>query len=108
MTFYIAGPMSGYPLWNFPAFDSMRDYLKASGHEVISPADLDREHGFSEHRTSLEGFDIEAAIRRDIDAIFKCDAVLMLEGWEKSKGATAEYHLAKWLGKQINNVIKSC
>ena len=24
---YIAGPMRGIPLWNFPAFDAARDYI---------------------------------------------------------------------------------
>ena len=41
MTCYIAGPMTGYPRFNFDAFDAARDDLRSDGYDVISPADLD-------------------------------------------------------------------
>ena len=98
MKVYIAGPMTGKPLWNFPAFDRMRDWLTLQGHKPISPADMDREVGFSEERQTLAGFDMQAARDRDIAAIKECDAVMMLDGWQNSVGATAEYCLARWFG----------
>ena len=42
MRIYIAGPMRGYTLDNFPAFDEAAEYLKRCDWEVISPAELDR------------------------------------------------------------------
>jgi len=36
---YIAGPMTGYPEFNFPAFDAARDYLERDWN-VISPASV--------------------------------------------------------------------
>jgi hypothetical protein len=107
-TIYIAGPMRGIPRFNFDAFDRARDQLIAEGWTVISPADLDREHGFDVdglgddeadwHRPELLGFDLQAAIVRCLDAVLKSDAVYALPGWSKSKGAAAEVGVAKWRG----------
>ena len=47
MKIYIAGPMRGYEKFNVPTFDLARDLWQEAGWNVISPADLDREHGFS-------------------------------------------------------------
>lgn len=104
-TIYIAGPMRGYPKWNFPAFDEARDRAKAQGWAVISSADLDREVGFTEDRETLDGFDMEAAIDRDLAAIQGLepgrDAIAMLPGWENSKGARAEKAVAEWRGVEV-------
>jgi hypothetical protein len=114
MRVYLAGPMRGIKHFNFPAFDAARDRLKQQGHEVISPADLDREIGFDETAFPDDydwidlkkiGFSLEDAIWRDVEAIMECDAIYMLRGWEESKGATAEHALAKWMG---NEVIYEC
>src|SRR6188768_488406 len=40
-------------------------------------------------------------ITADLAILGRCDAVLMLEGWEESKGARIEYERAKALGKPI-------
>jgi hypothetical protein len=109
MTFYVAGPMRGRPFFNFPAFDKARDYLEALGCSVISPADLDRESGFdpaglpADHDWSFipNGFDLHAAIDRDIAALKRCDGIYLLEGWENSRGALAEKAMAEWLGLWI-------
>ena len=39
--------------------------------------------------------------RRDVDAIFQCEMIYMLRGWENSKGARAEHALANWIGLEI-------
>src|SRR5690606_23264139 len=39
---YIAGPMTGYKLFNFDQFDHWRDRWTAKGWFVFSPADNDR------------------------------------------------------------------
>jgi hypothetical protein len=101
-TIYIAGPMRGFPRFNFPAFDAARDRLVKEGWNVISPADMDREVGFDEHdkfEPSKQFLDM--AFDRDIAAIKKSDAIYMLSGWEGSTGATAEYWLARWLHLSI-------
>lgn len=97
-TVYLAGKMTGLPLYGFPIFDAARDDLTAKGFKVISPADIDREVGFDPSVGTLDDFDLPAAIRRDVDAILGCDAVVLLPGHESSKGATAERCVAKWAG----------
>lgn len=111
MRCYIAGPMTHYRLFNFPAFDNARNFLLKCGHEVISPADIDRAHGFDgmlmspddpcDKWPTVAGFDVMACIQRDIDAIKTCDVVYMLKGWEKSISANAEFAMARWMGKKI-------
>lgn len=102
MKIYIAGPMRGYELFNFPAFDEAAARGRALGHEVRSPADMDREVGFDPNKGSdFSGNDMDAAIHRDVEAILAADAIALLPGWQKSTGATAEHRIALWAGKQV-------
>ena len=107
MKYYIAGPMRGHKFFNFHLFDEAAAFLTARGDTYISPADIDRENGFNPHSLP-EDYDWhnvpasinctnEEAVERDIGAILKCEAIYMLSGWKDSIGATAEYHVAKWL-----------
>ncbi|MHB8590772.1 MAG: DUF4406 domain-containing protein [Vulcanimicrobiaceae bacterium] len=104
---YIAGPMTFYPYFNFPAFDAKRDELKALGHFPVSPADLDRAMGFDpSNLASVAAIPIDEkfmdnAIVRDVLCIIACDAIVMLEGWEKSRGASGELGVAKWKGLSV-------
>lgn len=99
-TIYIAGPMKSLPLFNFPAFDNAEMCLRLQGWDVINPAELDREVGFDPAIGSAEAdvtpAFLEGAMRRDVEAIMRADAIAMLPGWEKSTGAKAEMHLALW------------
>jgi len=110
MTLYLAGRMRCIPYYNFPAFDAARDALKARGHTVISPADLDREHGFDamllppdyDWSRVPEGFDLNACIRRDVDAVLRCDALVFLSGdWTASIGSKGEFAVALWARKPV-------
>jgi len=100
---YIAGPMRGYPEFNFPAFAAARDVLNAQGWNAISPADMDIAVGFDPKQAHLATPEfLDAALRRDIDAILRSQAIYMLRGWENSVGARAEYWLARWRGIEIH------
>ena len=106
---YIAGPMRGRRYFNFPAFDAKRDELVAQGHEVRSPADMDRAVGFDAMKmpddfdwgSAPDSFDLSDCINRDLDAVEWCDEIHLLEGWENSTGTTAEIGVGKWWGKKI-------
>jgi hypothetical protein len=106
---YIAGKMRGIEYYNFPAFDEARDRLTAQGYDVVSPADLDRERGVDPMELPVDhdwncvpdGFDFDACVRHDVDAILSCDAVYLLDSWTDSCGARAEKALAEWRGKSI-------
>jgi len=110
MLVYTAARMRGILYYNFPAFDAARDALIAMGHTVISPADLDREHGFdamtlpadSDWNAIPAGFDLSACIRRDVDAVLRCDALVFLPGdWTESVGCKSEFAVARWAGKPV-------
>lgn len=110
MKIYIAGPMRGKKWFNFPDFDWAKECLVRAGWEVISPADLDREVGFDVKNlppdtdwndVSKLGFDLKAAVQRDVAAILDCDAIFMLHGWSESRGAKAEKAVAEWLGLMV-------
>jgi hypothetical protein len=97
-TVYLAGPMRGYPRYNFDAFLVAAGALRAEGIEVVSPAEMDLVLGFDPDRTLEEqGFDVEEALRRDFDAIATVEGIVFMEGSEKSAGALAEYEVAKAL-----------
>jgi hypothetical protein len=101
---YIAGPMRGVPLYNFPAFDKAKETLTQIGWTAISPADLDRESGFDPVHLPADwdwkglppGFDFDKCRKRDLDALATCESIYLLRGWEQSTGAGAEYHVALW------------
>ncbi|MFL1480960.1 DUF4406 domain-containing protein [Pseudomonas grimontii] len=87
---YLSGPMTGMPELNFPAFHTMAARLRALGHAVINPAELD-------HPTT----DWSDCLRRDIVALMGCHTVATLLGWEHSKGARLEVLIADRLGMSV-------
>ena len=101
MKLYLAGPMTGLPEFNFPAFDRAADILAAAGYTVFNPAQMDRDVGFNPTSTEVSKEFLRDALRRDLSAICECDAIAMLPGWEKSGGAMVEWTLAKHLGLKI-------
>ena len=101
MRIYLAGPMTGYPMFNFPLFDKQRDFLKGLGHDVISPADLDREAGFNPIFDCADADFMTKAILRDLTAITTVEALALLPGWDKSRGVKVELALAGFLQLDI-------
>lgn len=104
-TLYIAGPMTGIPEFNFPAFDAAAAKYRALGYAIISPAEHDRDNGLDV--TGMTGdvaelagkFDLAEALLWDLARVAECDGIVLLEGWERSSGARAELALAAALGK---------
>ncbi|QIU88240.1 DUF4406 domain-containing protein [Yokenella regensburgei] len=86
---YIAGPMTGLPLYNRPAFNKAAEKFTSRGHVVLNPATLP--NGL----TQFHYMDICCAMLRCADTIF------MLSGWENSSGARAEFALAKKLNLSV-------
>lgn len=106
---YLAGPMRGYDLYNFPAFDRCAENLRGMGYKVISPAELDRQAGFSEHAefTPEELVPMmREFMRRDLNAIIdQCSAIALMPGWQKSSGVKVELSLAHVLGLQVLDAL---
>jgi len=85
---YIAGPMTGLPEHNFPAFDSAARRLEKAGWEVVNPAD---------NFGGLTNLPRASYLRVDVSLLLQCDALALLPGWEESSGAQLEYLLAREL-----------
>jgi hypothetical protein len=105
---YLAGPMRGYPEYNFPAFHEAEARGKALGWSTISPARMDEEHGFDPASATEETVQsmTDTFIDRDFGAIRALivadgDAIALLPGWEQSRGARAEHALAVWRGLRV-------
>lgn len=88
---YIAGPMTGLPQHNYPAFLSAEADVAAAGFVVINPAKngLPASAPWDQH------------MRRDIAMLVTCDVIVMLPGWSDSRGATLENLIARRLGMKV-------
>lgn len=94
-TLYLAGPMTGLPDDNRPAFAEAAAALRAAGYEVVNPAEngLPAAASWEQHmRTDI------------INMLGRCDAVATLPGIEASRGGILETGLATGLGWRVHTV----
>lgn len=94
-TAYISGPMSGLTDHNYPEFDRVAARWTDHGWAIFNPANnfgglhtvgAPEEGGIPIRRDQF--------MRQDIHNLLQTDAIVMLDGWEKSKGATLEFLIA--------------
>ena len=74
------------------------DYLEKEneGKPMADPMAFSPDTNYEDHEF------MRSALRRDMVAICEeCTAIYMMAEWEKSRGAKAEWHLAKALGLDI-------
>lgn len=88
---YVSGPMTGYPGFNTLAFQEAAAALEELGYVAVDP---------SKH--VLKGADWTDYIRIDVVELLTCKAVCVLPGWQESKGATLEVHIAQSLGMNVH------
>lgn len=100
---YVAGPMSGYPEFNFPAFFTAQYTLERLGWKVWNPAAKDEEVGVvndksfatgDDQELMKSGWDFKKTFLWDCEKVINSDGIYMLRGWEKSSGARAEHAVA--------------
>ena len=111
MRIYISGKMTGCPDLNRPAFFAATARLTAQGHFVINPHKLTPIFGTAEviekafkeyylsraeHWNEFEKRNspavrlAESVMDANLAAVRSCDAIYLLRGWEKSRGAKKE------------------
>ena len=89
---YLSGPMTGLPDFNRPAFHAAAATLRAQGHVVINPAEVD----LGPDATWVDYMRVHLAeIARRVTQVF------VLPGWESSRGAQLEVHVARALGLPV-------
>lgn len=89
---YIAGQMTGYQDFNYPAFNAAAAQLRAMGYRVENPAE------------NPEQPDWQGYMRAGITQLMRCGGIAMLPGWQQSRGASLEHFIAQRLGLQIVTV----
>lgn len=112
-TLYIAGPMRGKPNLNWKAFDDATIRLRQAGYNVVSPAHEDRLRGIKptdfEGTTEVASCLLREIVHDDLTIVqgLRCeygDGLATLDGWGKSRGATAEVRVARWLELPVKRV----
>jgi hypothetical protein len=95
MRAYIAGPMTGLPEYNFPAFNHAAKVWREFGWDVVNPAES------FDGNTELPYYDY---VIHDIDLLKTCDAIVLLDGWNgpNARGSCWERGIAeKMLGLHV-------
>ena len=87
---YVSGPMSGRENYNQEAFEEAATVLKQLGYHPVTPFDLDTVEPVAYHEWIPN-------MKRDIKYLVTMDGVLVIDGWEDSKGATLEVAIANKL-----------
>ncbi len=94
MRVYVSGPMTGIKDHNFPAFNEAAGRLRARGHEVVNPVDINPDPGTP----------WEICLRADLIEMLKCDTIALLPGWQNSRGAQFEQYVAHRVGIRIVHI----
>ena len=90
-TIYVAGPMTGLPEFNYPAFNEAAATLRAQGHTVLNPA---------ENPVPACGT-WQGYMRLALAQLVQCECIVLLPGWFDSRGALIERKLAAVLDMDV-------
>lgn len=89
--YYLAGPMTGFPEFNYPAFEAAAKELRGAGYTVVSPHEIN-------HGETLETRGMTKTpgqyLKAGFIVLLACDGIILLPGWQQSRGALAEFNLA--------------
>lgn len=98
--YYLAGPMTGLPEQNYPAFDEAKHALEEKGLRIASPHDIQ----FKEPngRGSLPW---EVYMKAGLKMMLECDGIILLPGWVHSHGARVEFDLATKLNLDVYRYV---
>lgn len=91
MKLYIAGPMTGLPDFNYPAFRYAAGLLVDAGYAVEDPS----------QNVNPTPDDYHGWLKAGLAQLITCDGVALLDGWEASGGARLEVNVAATLGLQV-------
>ena len=104
-TIYVAGPMTGLPDFNYPAFDRAAADLFGLGYEVLNPV-----MGAYRDDAPRPGVEQDPQwqdyMRNGINQLIRADGVALLPGWLGSRGATIEVYLAHRLGLDVRDLTE--
>jgi hypothetical protein len=109
---YLSGPMTGIANFNHPEFRANTKFLRDSGWDVFSPAEMDVDNGIDPARAlddenPLTEEEYHELLKNDYRALIDCQAVAFMNGWENSRGAKLERRFGAQLGLDFYRVDSS-
>jgi nucleoside 2-deoxyribosyltransferase len=104
MKLYLCGPITGQPELGRRAFVDGAASLRSAGYEVVSPYELHQAHVDAVLAGQECIKDRREYMAVDVAAMLSCDGVALLDGSERSPGAMAEVHVARYCHLDIDHV----
>jgi|GEM_PF-754080 len=100
---YLAGPMRGHRMNNFPAFFAAAVLLRNHGWGIENPAEYDMAAGVNPSADEKDWpIKVKDMLRTDFRLILeKCNAIILLPGWDNSVGAKMELSIAVHIGLPV-------
>ena len=92
---YLAGPMTGYPEFNFPAFKAAASDIDEMGVGAVYCT------AFGTPPAPEDALPWDEYLREALRLMLTCNAVVVLPGWRESKGARLEVYVALELGMPV-------
>lgn len=113
--YYLAGPMTGIPKFNFPEFHRVAAQLRESGLNIISPAEIDDDAVEEQVALDTDGqtptivAQRTSFLERDIIicSMPTCQGGIFLPGWEASSGAGLESFVLDAYGKELLRYVET-
>lgn len=93
---YIAGPMTGIPEFNYPAFNAAEGELIVKGHWALNPT-----HAEDFNPTPGKAQTWEWYMRHALKLVADAEGIALLPGWQESRGAQLEVQVGTALGLDI-------
>lgn len=106
MRIYISGPMTGIPDKNAPTFLAAEGFCEARGWTVENPIRLDEELEAMHKRIGKPPPTYQQYLKRDIQLLTWCDAIVMLPGWQRSYGACLERQIGMSIGLTVYYLLE--
>ena len=97
MRIYLSGKITGREKEDYTRqFARAESFYKTGGFDVVNPVKIGEEVLKINPKAEWQDFMI-----RDLEALRTCTHIVLLEGWEESKGAKMEKAEAEKLGHEI-------
>jgi hypothetical protein len=109
---YVAGPMTNIPRFNYPMFRAATAHLRGLGLAVVSPEEMDSDlmralawespDGDASKLAKATGETWGDVLARDVKVISDTlGGIVVLPNWEKSRGARLEVFVGLLTGKKF-------
>lgn len=93
LSYYLSGPMKGYPDHNWPAFTEACEILRRTGLTIVSPHEVNPAANV-EAKLNPEKYPLDYLRNDIIEMLNRCQSMILMKGWPKSRGVRLELDIA--------------